>query len=387
MKKLFIFGLLVVFSFAAFAAPTFAAAPQDPDKFKFGLISPITGHMSWLHGLWGPSAEQAVEEINAAGGIFGKPMEVIFEDHKSGDPKAGVSSFIKLADMDKVPFVVQTFTPPNMATQPIAAEKKILQINPGAWSPKLLNLPYLFNSRLVGNILAEGGAKWAWDQGYRKAAILHPNDASGIGLKDYIIPIWKKWGGKIVATETAGLGSSDFHVQLAKIRARKPDVIFDYFYSLDLGYSLKQARELGMEQPMVGMIWNEKNIAPVAGKGARNYFYVEDYFNANSDKAWTRKFVEGYKKRTGGKVPIMYAANTYEIVYILKDLIEEARKKGGNYYTGENLKDALLKIRTFDTVYEGKISFRDDGSCTKPMAYYKVGEDGKKKLLGTMSLD
>ena len=102
-------------------ANVLAESPKDPDRFKFGFISCLTGHMSWLHPLWGPSAEQAVEEINAAGGIAGKPMEVIMEDHKSGDPKAGLSSMIKLVDMDKVPFVVVTFTPPNLACQPVAA--------------------------------------------------------------------------------------------------------------------------------------------------------------------------------------------------------------------------------------------------------------------------
>ncbi len=385
MKKLFIISLLVAFSFTAFAAPTLAAAPQDPDKFKFGFISCITGPAAWIHDLWGPTAEMAVDEINAAGGIAGKPMEIIFEDHKSGDPKAGVSSFIKLVDMDKVPFVIQTFTGPNMATAPMAAEKKVLQINPGAWSPLLLNKPYLYNSRLVGNVLAEGVAKVAWEKGYRKAAILHPNDKSGVTLKDYIKPMWRKWGGKIVAVETADLGATDFHVQLAKIRIAKPDVIFDYFYSVDLGYSLKQSRELGMNQPIYGFIWSG-SIYKASGPASKGYFRVQDYFDPGSDKPWTRKFVENFKKRTG-KAPEMYGANTYELVYILKALIEEARKKGGNYYTGENLRDALLKIRTFDTVYEGKITFRDDGSCTKAMAYYAIGADGKAKLIGKLSLD
>ncbi len=380
MKKIAI-GTLTLFLFVSvLAAPVWGEPPKDPDKFKFGFISCITGPTAWLHEEWAPGSEIAVEEINAAGGIAGKPMELIWEDHKSGDPKAGVSAFIKLVDMDKVPFAVVTFTPPNMACQPIAAEKKILQINPGAWSPTLLNKPYLFNSRLVGNVLAEGSARIAWGKGYRKAAFLHPNDASGVGLKNYIKPLWEKWGGKIVASETAELGASDFHVQLAKIRAANPDCVFMYFYSLDSGYALKQARELGMKHQFYGMMWNDP-IYKASGPACKDFAYVADYFNPESDEAWTRNFIENYKKRTG-KVAGMYPANTYEIVYILKDLIEEARKKGGNYYTGENLKDALIKIRTFNTIYEGDISFRDDGSCTKAAAHYVVDENGKANLVG-----
>lgn len=150
--------ILSLFFFATIvAAPALGEAPKDPDKFKLGFISCITGPAAWIHDLWAPAAEIAVEEINGAGGIFGKPMEIIWEDHKSGDPKAAVSGMIKLADMDKTPFVIVTFTPPNVACQPIAAEKKILQVNIGAWGPQLIGKPYLFNSRLVASILAQGG--------------------------------------------------------------------------------------------------------------------------------------------------------------------------------------------------------------------------------------
>jgi branched-chain amino acid transport system substrate-binding protein len=387
MKQHVIVILSLFFFASVFAAPALGEPPKDPDKFKFGFISCITGPAAWIHDLWAPAGEIAVEEINAAGGIFGKPMELIWEDHKSGDPKAAVSSMYKLADMDKVPFVIVTFTPPNMAAQPISAEKKIMQVNIGAWGPQLIGKPYLFNSRLVANVLAEGGAKVAWNKGYRRAAILHPNDTSGVTVKNYMVPLWKKWGGKIVATETTDLGASDFHVQLAKIRVSKPDVILNYFYSMDLGYSLKQAAELGMKQEHYGLLWNKK-LFKAAGPACKAFYFVQDYFNADSDKPWTKKFVEAYKKRTKGTKPAMYAANSYELTYILKELIEEARKKGGNYYTGDNLIEALLKIRSFETIYEDKISFRDDGSCVKSMALYHAAEkDGAVELVKKLSLD
>ncbi len=383
MKKLFVFGWLLIFSLTL-AGSALAEPPKDPEKFKFGFMSPVSGPSAWLHGLWGPGAIMATEEINEQGGIAGKPMDIIIEDNKSADPKAAVSAMLKLVDMDKVPVAIVTFTPCNLAVQPISQEKKILQINFGAWSPELVNKPYLFNSRLVGNVLAEGAAKVAWVKGYRKVAILHPNDNSGNGTRDYIIPIWENRGGKIVATETAELGASAFQVQLSKIRAAKPDCIFNYFYTTDLGYSLKQARELGMNQPHFGFLWSEAINKAAGGPGGEIYSFVQDYFNPDSDKAWTKRFVAKYQQKTGKK-PDMWGANGYEVVYVVKALIEEARKNGGNYYTGENLKAALLKVRTFDTIYEGSISFRDDGSCTKAMAYYVI-KGGKEQLISKVDL-
>lgn len=216
--------------------------------------------------------------------------------------------------------------------------------------------------------------------------MLHPNDASGLATKDFLISKWKEWGGKIVAVETTDLGASDFHVQLAKIRVSKPDVIFNYFYSMDLGYSLKQARELGIDLEMYGLQWNKK-LFKASGPACKGFYYVMDYFDPASQKPWTQKFVAAYKKRSAkGADPEMYAANAYELIYILKELIIEARKKGGNYYTGENLKDALLKIRSFDTIYEDKITFLDDGTCTKSMMLWTALENGDAKMVRKLSL-
>jgi branched-chain amino acid transport system substrate-binding protein len=383
MKKLFVVGWIIMLSLTL-SGLALAQAPQDPEKFKFGFLTPLSGPSAWLHGLWGPGATIAVEEINEQGGIAGKKMDIIMEDNKSADPKAGMSGMLKLVDMDKVPVVIVSFTPVNLAVQPISQEKKILQFNFGAWSPELVNKPYLFNTRLVGNILAEGVAKVAWDKGYRKVAILHPNDNSGNQTRDYIRPIWEKWGGKIVATETAELGASAFQVQLSKIRTAKPDCIFNYFYTTDLGYCLKQARELGMDQPQMGFLWSTAIAKAAGSKGAEIYSFVQDYFNPDSEKAWTKRFVAKYQQKTGKK-PDMWGANGYETVYVIKYLIEEARKKGGNYYTGENLRAALLKVRSFDTIYEGSITFRDDGSCTKATAYYVI-KDGKEQFVSKVDL-
>jgi len=397
-KRLPILFLVLVFllvpALAACARPAPTPAPTTPPpatpavvapkEYKFGFISCVTGPTSWLHPLWNESLQMAVEEINAAGGIQGVPLRAIVEDHKSGDPKAGVSAYKKLTTIDKVPFIITTFSPPSLAIQPLAEKDKVLLLNPGAWSPLLVNKPYLFNSRVTGNILVEGMVKVAWEKGFRKIALMHPNDPSGVTTADLAEKLWKERGGQVVARETADLGASDFLVQVSKVKAANPDAILTSFYTTDLGYLLKQSRELGLKQPFIGMIW-AGTIQKVAGEAGEGFLYVQDYWDPTFPDPWTQRFVKKYKERTG-KEPIIYAANTYEAVYILKDLIEEAKKMGGNFYTGENLLKALLRKRTFPSVYGAPLTFRDDGSCTKKMALFEVKE-GKGHVVKELTLE
>jgi len=383
-----LFLLVVLLSATAVTACGKEEAPPSKEykEITFGFISCMTGPTAWLHPLWADTAQMAVDEINAAGGVDGVPLKMVFGDHQSGDAEAGVTAYHMLRDIHHVEFIINTFSPPNLAVQPLAAEDKVLALNPSGWSPELVGKDYLFHSRLMGNVLGLGAAKVAWDKGYRKAAILYPNDKSGIGMTAYVEPIWKQWGGTVVAKETAELGTKDFKVQLTKIKAANPEVIMDWFYSTDLGYSIKQARELGMEQPFVGLIW-QRAIQEAAGEASEGFSYVEDLWDAEGDDPWTRRFVEAYRATHGGENPIVYDARTYELVYLLRDLILWSKEnKGGDYYKGENLREALTAIKTFPSVYGGTMTFRDDGTCTKKMAHYAV-HAGKAEVVREVTLD
>jgi branched-chain amino acid transport system substrate-binding protein len=359
-----------------------AEPPKDPKVLKVGFINNITGPISWIGVLHTNCANLAVKEINAAGGIAGIPMEVIFEDNKTGDPKAGLSAMNKLIFIDKVPATLVTFSASILAAQPLAAENKVLQINPGGWSPNLLDKPYLFSNKITGDVMVENAAKAAWGKGYRKAAILHPNDTAGVYCMKLVEEVWKKWGGEVVAKETAPMGTTDFQVHLTKIKSARPDVLFLYFYGLDSGYAIKQNRELGLNVQMYGMLWSNE-VYKASGPAGAGFIYSDDYWEPEKAGPWAQRFVESYTQTYGkreDKIP-SWAVNVYEAVYIVKDLIAEARKMGGDYYKGESLKDVLLKKRKFKSVYGSDLVFRENGSCMKPVGLYQVQADGSAKLL------
>ncbi|KRT64936.1 MAG: exported protein of unknown function, partial [Candidatus Rokubacteria bacterium CSP1-6] len=94
-------------------------------------------------------------------------------------------------------------------------------------------------------------------------------------------------------------------------------------------------------------------------------------FNPEGGDKWTRDFAAAYKKKYG-EDPEIYAANYYEGVYILAELIRAAKKKGGDHWNGERLKAALQEIRKFPSVYGGTVDFQEDGTSLKRVALFEV---------------
>ena len=148
-----------------------ADAPNDPEVFRFGAILAMSGKADWYGKVMSQAVLQAVEEINAAGGIDGIPMEAIIEDHKSGVAKEGVSAMTRLINIHGVQAVLTSFSPPTLAIAPIADEKGILLLNGGGVSAALIGASkHLFHNRSLAADLGAAAATHARSQGLEKMA-------------------------------------------------------------------------------------------------------------------------------------------------------------------------------------------------------------------------
>ena len=155
-----IHALAALFSAALFAADAGAQAP-----IKIGAILPLTGSGA-SYGVWMKGgAEIAAEEINAAGGIAGHKLEVIYEDHAADASKA-VNAMRRLVDVEKVPFTLTSYSSPTLAIQPIGAQSKVVMMNGGGQSDNLANKDYLYNnipvvSNEIGVTVPMAATSWA----------------------------------------------------------------------------------------------------------------------------------------------------------------------------------------------------------------------------------
>ena len=327
------------------AAP--AAAQGNP--IKIGAILPLTGSGA-SYGVWMKGgAEMAAEEINAAGGIAGRKLVVIYEDHAADASKA-VNAMRRLVEVEKVPFSLTSYSAPTLAVQPIAVQNKVVLMNGGGQSDNLANKDYLYNNiPVVSNevgVIAEWLAK---DKKLRSAVMIVANDEAGRNSAKTFREKYSAAGGKVLAEEQVALDASDFRAQLAKLKARGGDLLYVSSYGRNVSIIADQARELGIAIPMAGTSWI---LVPetMKSKGAEGILTTKLPFDANS--AFARKFKEKYKTDAG-----FFAVQYYNATRIFATAAEAAMKKSGGALSGEGVKNAIESVRAFDTL-SGRLVFQ-----------------------------
>ena len=362
-----------------------AEEPQDPEVFKFGVILAMSGKADWYGKVMSQGIQQAVDEINADGGIDGVKLEAVIEDHKSGVAKEGVSAMNRLISLHGVEAVLTSFSPPTLAIAPIADEKGILLLNGGGVSTALVGASkYLFHNRSLASDLGHAAAKHANELGLERMAQLAWKTDAGESVIASVEPYWKEVGGEVVATEFMEVGAPNIDTQVAKIRASDPDWVGLWLFSPDPGLAMKRIREFGMDVPVIGIEYTD-DVQKVGGEALEGYEYTSDYFTPSEEYPWSQQFAENYKERYGEE-PEFYAANYYENVYVLAEAIRRARANGGDYWDGAKLAEAIRDNPTFDSVYGGEMTYQDNGVAQKRVALFRV-EDGDNVFIDYISLD
>src|SRR5690606_12741227 len=170
MKRLMTWLAAAVLSVTAASAQD---TPKDPEVFKIGAILAMSGKADWYGKVMSAGIQQAVDEINAKGGIEGIKLEAVIEDHKSGVAKEGVSAITRLINIHGVEAVLSSFSPPTLAIAPIADEKGILVLNGGGVSTAMVGASkYLFHNRSLASDLGRAAAKRANELSLKRLAQL-----------------------------------------------------------------------------------------------------------------------------------------------------------------------------------------------------------------------
>jgi branched-chain amino acid transport system substrate-binding protein len=369
MKKVFCWLLAItgVISWVLIGWASTSTAKEE--IFRFGLNLPYTGDAAWIGEALARGADLAVDEINARGGIDGVKLQAVKEDSKAL-PREGVSSMVKLATLDKVPFVVTSFSGVTMACQPIAAENKVLLIDLGSASSEVLNKPFLYTIAVPNVYMMSCLGAWLCEKGYRKGSTLVLSDSHGRDTAATFVKKWSQLGGTIVAQEEYGRGDVAFSAQIAKIKAADPDVVVGSAVGKSSSLLIKQMHELGLIPKTVHINGKWDQYALNEARGASIGVMAIDFL-LDVEGQYARDFVKAFSLRYG-KNPSWQEANGYEAIYILAELIKRVKAKGGNYRSGETLRDALEGKREFASVYGEKSKFGDEHAALKPISIVEV---------------
>src|SRR5882672_3400607 len=224
---------------ALLAGATNVAAQGSP--IKIGAILPLTGSGA-SYGVWMKGGtEMAAEEVNAAGGIAGRKLEVIYEDHAADASKA-VNAMRRLVEVEKVPFTLTSYSSPTLAVQPIGAQSKVVMMNGGGQSDNLANKDYLYNNIPV--VSNEVGVLADWltkEKKFKSAVMIVANDEAGRNSAKSFREKFTADGGRVLAEEQVALDGNDFRAQLAKLKAAGGDLLFISSYGRNVANIADQA--------------------------------------------------------------------------------------------------------------------------------------------------
>jgi len=345
--------LKVSFALSAVAALLFVGCAKAESKtIKIGGIYPLSGNVA-VYGVEAKNGVMlAIEEINAAGGINGKQVELIAEDDE-GNPEKTVNAYKKLTTKDGVKVIIGSLTSGcTQAITSLAQAQKVVVVAPAATAVAVTDAGnYIFRTCFIDPFQGTVGAKFAsGNLGAKKAAILYDvgNDYS-VGLYENFKIAFEAAGGSIVAAESYNTGDKDFNAQLTKIKNAAPDVVYlpDYYSTVAL--IAKQLRAQGIKTPIVGADgWG--GIVDNAGDEVLNGFY-SDHYAADSTDQKVIDFVAKYSSKYSA-TPTAFAALGYDAMYLIKDAMVASsstdsakvqaalEKTSGSYVTGNLTFDA-----------------------------------------------
>ncbi|MGC8970998.1 MAG: ABC transporter substrate-binding protein [bacterium] len=354
------------------------------ETIKVGLIAPLTGPIATFGQSVEKGVRMAVEEINAKGGVLGMKIELLVEDNQA---KAEESANIarKFIEQDKVVAILGPVISSNtLAAAPIAQQSKVPLLSPTATNPRVTQVGnYIFRACFVddfqGTVMARF-ARTGLGKRVNTAAILYEKTSDySIGLAKYFKETFVKLGGKIVAEESFSSGDQDFSAQLTKIKGKNPDILYVPSYYDTAGLIIKQARELGINVPILGGDgFDSPQLAQLAGKENLKDCYFSGHFFAGSSAPQVKTFVANYKKRYNA-VPDMLAALGYDAAYMLADAIKRAGK-----VDRDAIRDALANTKNLKLV-TGTITLDENRNPQKSAVIVGFDSNGNQVYKTTVN--
>ncbi|WP_428489529.1 ABC transporter substrate-binding protein [Rhodopila sp.] len=307
------------------------------ETIRFGAILPLTGPGAMIGTQQMHGIQFAIDKANAAGGVRGNKIEVLFEDNQA-KPDQSILSFNKLVDLQKVPLIFTAYSGPSLAMAPLATRKKILLINAGAQADKLATAsPYLVNTLPTIGDEVKVLSRYLIGEGKKQGAILYENDAAGISGRDDFVKYFPKAGGTILSQEPSQFGQTDYRPALLKLANAKPQVML-VSITAGLLQMAQQYKQLGLKFTVAGTTFFA-DPATIADPAAEGFVHTQVRIDAPPDLA------AAFRAKFGVDMEF-FVRQYYNATQIVLAVTDKVLAEG-KPLTGENMHDALFAIRKF----------------------------------------
>ncbi len=359
LTRRILLGSAVLAALAITSGALQPAAAQD--TIKIGAPYNVTGALSSVDAPALNGAKLKVEEINAAGGVLGKKLELATYDTKT-DPTVMASVASQLVNQDKVVAGAgYTDSDSVLALGPIFQQAGIPFVTPGATSPKLPDQigTDIFLACFGDNVQAAAGAEFVLNKLNGKTAFLLRDNSTEYTtlLAKYFEEAYTHGGGQIIARDDYKAGDKSFTAQITKLKAlpNKPDVLYVAAQPDDIGLVVKQMRQAGLTQPIVGGDgYDTPLLLQVGGHAANNVYFSTHAYMAEDSTPGIVKFYNAYKAAYNTPPENAFAALGYDSVGLVADAITRAGSTDP-----AKIRDALAATQGYKGI-TGSISYGAD---------------------------
>lgn len=371
MKRLFllIFGVMLAIAGSAFSQ----------DTIKIGEFGSLTGDNASFGTSQNNGVQMALEEINAAGGVLGKKIDLTVEDNET---KQGETTTIarKLISQDHVVAIIgEVASSKSLEAAPICQAAKIPQIATAATNPRVTQVgDYIFRVCFTDDFQAVVIARFVLEK-LKLNKIAFMTDVKqdySVGLTNIAKDYLAKHGAAIVKEQSYSSGDKDFRAQLTDLKAAAPDVIIITGYYPEAALIAKQARQFGIKATLVGGDgWDGSSLIPVGGKAIEGS-YFSNHFSVEDTSPLVQTFVQKYKQKYNA-TPDAFAALGYDAMKLLADAITRAGTPDP-----EKIRAAIQDTENFPGV-SGKITIGKDRNAQKSAVIITI-KDGAYKYAETI---
>jgi branched-chain amino acid transport system substrate-binding protein len=355
---------------------------MSEETLKFGAVDALTGPSAIFGKDQIQAVRWAVDEINAKGGVNGRKLEAIILDHQA-KPEVGIADVERLVNVDKVPVFITAFSNVVKSVAPIADREKVLMLSVGANSPDIKNLgDYVYTTFPLSDIDMKAlGHYMVEKQGKKRAAVLYVNTESGVEGAKVFARSFTEAGGKVVVDESYEETRSDFTGLVLKVRAANPDMIHIHGVVSDFTALVAQIRQLGMTTQITSYqtAFNPKMIEQI-GKGAEGIIVTAMAPPAEDSKNVADYIARWKKEFSREPIGLPYTQYWHDAPYVVSALYKWVLDNKLPI-TGENMRKALLAIKSFDLPLTNHIVFNENHTVDAPTYFWQV-KDGKFQLIG-----
>ncbi len=343
-----------------------------PEPIVLGQYTPLTGSVATFGQSSANGVAIALEELNGAGGINGRPVEIITYDNQGKAQEAGTAVTRLITKDNVIAILGDVPSSLSLAGGDVAQQYGVPMISPASTNAKVTEIgDMIFRVCFVDSFQGYIAAKFLSENVEAKnVAILYDQQqAYSTGLRDDFTKAFESMGGTVVTTQAYSSGDTDFSAQISSILEKEPDAVYIPGYYTEVANIALQARRQGLTVPLMGGDgWDSPKLPEIAGEAIEGCYLSNHYSSEDTDPA-VQEFVKKYADKHD-QTPDALAALGYDAAMLMFDALMRAES-----FEGKDIAAAIAATQNFPGV-TGSITIDENRNARKKgvVLQYKGGK-------------